>query len=129
MPHFKIFLIAGAVFGASGVVFGAFGAHALSDQLSSGSITAWETAVSYQLGHAAVLLIVGIWGRQSDVSARESAALILAGWGFLGGNVLFSGSLYVLALNGPLLLGPVTPVGGIALIFGWLALAGAALRH
>ncbi|MCZ6644501.1 MAG: DUF423 domain-containing protein [Gammaproteobacteria bacterium] len=128
MPHLKIFLTAGALFGATGVLFGAFGAHAHS-QLEVSSLHAWETAVSYQLSHAMALLLVGIWGLQVEVNAHLPTPLVLAGWSFLSGIVLFSGSLYLLALNGPSLLGPVTPIGGAALIFGWLALVGAALRR
>ena len=128
MPHLKIFLFAGAFFGATGVLFGAFGAHALSAQLSSGSLHSWETAVSYQLGHALVLLVIGVWGRQAEVSAHIRSTLAIAGWSFFSGIVLFCGSLYVLSLFGPSLLGPVTPLGGVAFIVGWLAIAVAALR-
>ena len=129
MPNLKIFLIAGALFGATGVIFGAFGSHALSDQLTAASLHSWETAVSYHLTHAMALVIVGIWGRQQTLSTRSSTPLVVAGWSFLIGVVLFSGSLYGLALGGPSLLGPLTPVGGGAFIVGWLALVGAAIRH
>ncbi len=129
MPHLKIFLIAGSAFGATGVLLGAFGAHALSSHLTSTSLHTWETAVNYQLSHAIALLIVGIWGLQVEVNAHTTTPIKLAGWSFLSGIVLFSGSLYVLALNGPSLLGPVTPIGGAAFIVGWLALIGAAFRR
>jgi len=122
-------LTAGALFGATGVLFGAFGAHALGSQLTSTLLHAWETAVSYQLSHAMALLVVGIWGRQIEVNARTPTAITLAGWSFLSGILLFSGSLYILALNGPSLFGLLTPIGGAAFIFGWLALVGAALRR
>lgn len=75
------------------------------------------------------LLIVGIWGLQVEVNAHPTTPIIVAGWSFLSGIVLFSGSLYVLALNGPAQLGPVTPIGGVAFIVGWLTLIGAALRR
>ncbi len=129
MPHLKIFLIAGAAFGATGVLLGAFGAHALSSYLTSTSLHTWETAVNYQLSHAIALLIVGIWGLQVEVDAHTTTPIKLAGWSFLSGIVLFSGSLYVLALNGPSQLGPVTPIGGAAFIVGWLTLIGAAFRR
>ena len=120
-------MIAGAFFGATGVLFGAFGAHALIDQVSSRSLHSWETAVNYQLLHALALLAVAVLGRQAQVSAH-TRALTIAGWSFLAGIVLFSGSLYVLVLTGLTLLGPVTPLGGLAFILGWLALAVAAIR-
>ncbi|TDJ23875.1 MAG: DUF423 domain-containing protein [Gammaproteobacteria bacterium] len=129
MPHLKIFLIAGAAFAATGVLLGAFGAHALSSHLTSTSLHAWETAVNYQLSHAMALLIVGIWGLQVEVNAHPPTPIIVAGWSFLSGIVLFSGSLYALALNGPSQLGPVTPIGGVAFIIGWVTLIGAALRR
>lgn len=127
MPHPQIFLIAGALYGATGVLLGAFGAHALASRLEGALRDTWETAVTYQLVHALALLIVGVWGRQSVVSAHTM--LIVAGWSFMIGILLFSGSLYTLALHGPRILGPVTPLGGVAFVLGWLALAGAALRH
>ena len=85
--------------------------------------------MSYQLTHAMALIVVGLWGRQAVVNAHTPTAFVIAGWSFLIGVVLFSGSLYVLALNGPSILGPVTPVGGAAFIAGWLALIGAAIRR
>ena len=129
MPHLKIFLIAGAFFGATGVLSGAFGAHALSNHLTPPSLHTWETAVSYQLSHAMALIVVGIWGARAETNVHPPTLMVVAGWSFLCGIVLFSGSLYALALNGPSVLGPVTPLGGGAFVFGWLALIGAALRH
>ena len=117
MPHSKIFLLAGALFSTTGVIFGAFSAHALKSQLTLGSLHSWETAVSYQMTHAMVLLVVGVWDRRSVVNAHTPTSLVIAGWSFLIGIVLFSGSLYGLALNGPSMLGPVTPIGGLFLIF------------
>jgi len=121
----NLFLAAGALLGATGVVLGAFGAHALAARLSESNLGVWDTAVSYQLTHALALLAVGILLR---VSAAGSTALTVAGWGFLVGVLLFSGSLYLLALGGPRLLGPVTPLGGVAFVLGWVALLVAALR-
>jgi len=121
----NLFLAAGALLGATGVVFGAFGAHALAARLSESNLGVWDTAVSYQLTHALALLAVGILLR---VSAAGSTALVVAGWGFGVGVVLFSGSLYLLALDGPRLLGPITPLGGVAFVVGWVALLVAALR-
>ena len=117
----KTFLIAGAVFGGSGVALGAFGAHALKARLDASSLSTWETAVLYQLVHGLALLVVGVWLLQGG-----PAVLRWAGWGYLIGVLLFSGSLYLLATLGASWLGPVTPLGGVAFIIGWLALLWAA---
>jgi len=106
-------------------MLGAFGAHALAARLSESNLAVWQTAVTYQLTHALALLLVGVLVRQSG---SGNAALGIAGWGFLIGVVLFSGSLYLLALGGPRVLGPITPVGGVAFIVGWVALLVGVLR-
>ncbi|MFP6836019.1 MAG: DUF423 domain-containing protein [Pseudomonadales bacterium] len=121
----SVFLAAGALFGASGVVLGAFGAHALASRFSESNQATWDTAVTYQLTHALALLVVGLLARDSGAS---STALSVAGWGFIVGVALFSGSLYLLAVDGPRFLGPVTPVGGAAFIVGWVALLVGVLR-
>lgn len=120
----KLFLAAGALYGATGVLLGALGAHAMTARLSPVNLAAWDTAVTYQLTHALALLLVGVLVRES----RGHVSLSIAGWGFLIGVVLFAGSLYVLALGGPRMLGPVTPIGGIAFIVGWVALLIGILR-
>lgn len=115
------------MYGATGVALGAFGAHGLRSQLSAAGLETWQTAVSYHLIHALALLAVGVWLRLGALAGGASpAALAVAGWSFVIGVLLFSGSLYGLALGGPGLLGPVTPVGGLAFIVGWLALIRAA---
>ncbi len=121
----RLFITAGALFGASGVLLGALGAHGSSDVHST-----WETAVHYQLIHALALLLVGVLAESNLRSAAFARylALQLAGWFFLAGILLFSGSLYVLALGGSTLFGPVTPIGGVAFITGWLALAASTVR-
>jgi len=107
------------VAGASAVLLGAFGAHALQKILDSHSLDLWHTAVNYHLWHAlALALAVGIGSGRSRRVAVVSFAL---------GIVLFSGSLYALALGAPRWTGIVTPFGGLALIVGWLAL-GLSLR-
>jgi uncharacterized membrane protein YgdD (TMEM256/DUF423 family) len=113
---------AGAL-GATGVLLGAFGAHALRPTLeASGLRDVWETASRYQLVHAAALLGLAGWLR-GDAGACGR----WAGRCWAAGTLLFSGSLYLLALGGPRWLGPVTPLGGGALIAGWV-LAGCAAR-
>ena len=114
----KPFVFSGALFGAAAVCLGAFGAHALAEVMSDRQVEVWDTAVQYQLVHALGLLLCGLLAREE--SARS---LRVAGWCFGLGMLLFSGSLYWLALGGPRFLGPVTPLGGVAFIAGWLALA------
>jgi uncharacterized membrane protein YgdD (TMEM256/DUF423 family) len=101
--------------------------------LSDSNLAVWDTAVTYQLTHALALLVVGLLTRApAPGRAREPGSarttLNIAGWAFLVGVVLFSGSLYALAFDGPRLLGPVTPIGGVAFITGWVALLIGALR-
>jgi len=111
--------------GAAGVASGAFGAHALRERLgAAGMREVWETAVHFQLLHAAALLGFAGWLRSPPGSGARSAAW--AAWLWILGTVLFSGSLYALALGGPRWLGPVTPLGGAALIAGWAMAAAAA---
>ncbi|HVP31916.1 MAG TPA: DUF423 domain-containing protein [Myxococcota bacterium] len=111
-----------ASLGALGVILGAFGAHALRARIDPAQLATWQTAVQYHLLHAVALLAVALW---SEASGRDTR-LCLALFGV--GIVLFSGSLYLLVLGGPRWLGPVTPLGGLCLICGWLALAWTAAR-
>ncbi|HEY4302174.1 MAG TPA: DUF423 domain-containing protein [Candidatus Didemnitutus sp.] len=107
-------LIAAGALGFLGVALGAFGAHALKETLEShATLDLWRTAVLYQLVHAVALFALAI-GR---VGAMPGAAPVGGCW--LAGVVLFSGSLYGLALGGPKILGPVTPLGGLSLLVGW----------
>ncbi len=103
--------------GFAGVVLGAFGAHLLKETLTaSGSLAIWQTAVLYHLVHSVALLAVAGWS-----GAGPKLAWIARCW--TAGIVLFSGSLYWLALGGPKILGPVTPLGGLALLLGWMFVA------
>ncbi len=103
---------------AIAVVAGAFGAHALRGQLDAGSFATFETATRYQLIHAlAAAFASDRAGRQGGPGAGLAALL------FVAGMVLFSGSLYGLALGGPRALGAITPLGGLSFIAGWLVLA------
>ncbi len=108
-------LLASSIFGLTGVVLGAFGAHALHDTLvTHGSTGTWETAVHYHLFHAVALLILGLARPAGPAPWLRRAGIA---WGT--GIVLFSGSLYLLALGGPKWLGPMTPLGGLGFIVGW----------
>lgn len=115
-------ILVSALTGALGVVLGAFGAHSLRARLDPAQLGTWQTAVQYHLLHALALLALALWSDATGRPAGLAAAL------FLAGIVLFSGSLYILALGGPRWIGPVTPLGGLCLIGGWLALAAVALR-
>jgi len=114
----RTFLLIGAVLGFLGVTFGAFGAHALRSRLSPEMLAVFETGVRYQMYHTfAVLIVAAAIGRIGDASL-----LVLAGWFFFAGILLFSGSLYALALTGVGIWGAVTPVGGLLFLIGWACL-------
>jgi uncharacterized membrane protein YgdD (TMEM256/DUF423 family) len=106
--------------GASAVLLGAFGAHALRDTLDPHHAELWHTAVNYHVWHALALVLAAGLGQ------GRSRRVAIGAFGL--GIVLFSGSLYALALNAPRWTGLFTPIGGLALIVGWLAL-GLSLRH
>ena len=119
------FLALGAASAALAVAAGAFGAHALRARLDARALEIWETAARYQMYHALALVLVAILLMKG--ATGNTGALRIAGWAFVAGTVLFSGSLYALALTGVTKLGAVTPLGGVAFIAGWVALARAAL--
>jgi uncharacterized membrane protein YgdD (TMEM256/DUF423 family) len=120
----RTFLALGAVSAAISVAAGAFGAHALKARLSPELLAVFETGARYELYHA-LGIIAAAWA-----AARfGGAAPAWAGWLFALGTLLFSGSLYALALTGVRALGAVTPFGGVAFIAGWIALALSALRR
>jgi uncharacterized membrane protein YgdD (TMEM256/DUF423 family) len=123
-PTAKLFILLGALAGAAGVVVGAFGAHALKARLAPDLLAVWQTAVQYHFWHALGLVAIGVLA----LHLPASAALKWAGWLMVAGLVLFSGSLYVLALSGARWLGAVTPFGGAAWIVAWVLLAVAVLR-
>lgn len=117
----RTFAVLGALSAFIAVAAGAFGAHALRARLSPDLLTVFETGARYQMYHALALLAVA-W-----VSSRAVGPLIgWAGWLFVAGTVLFSGSLYVLALSGVRQLGAITPLGGLCFLAGWICLALAA---
>jgi uncharacterized membrane protein YgdD (TMEM256/DUF423 family) len=106
------------------VAAGAFGAHALRTRLSAEMLGTWQTAVQYHAWHAIGLALVGLL----SIHAPDRAGLGLAAWLFVAGIVIFSGSLYTLALTGNRAWGAATPVGGVAFVLGWLAFAWGASR-
>jgi uncharacterized membrane protein YgdD (TMEM256/DUF423 family) len=117
----KNFLLIGSVAAFLAVGIGAFGAHGLRARLSPDMLAVFETGVRYHMYHALALLATAL------VMGRFSGSLVLcAGWFFTAGIVLFSGSLYALALTGITVLGAITPIGGLAFLLGWACLAIAA---
>jgi uncharacterized membrane protein YgdD (TMEM256/DUF423 family) len=119
----RTFFALGAIFAFLGVAGGAFGAHSLKAILSADMLAVFETAVRYQMYHALALFMVGWAGSRFD-----PAPVRLAGWMFVLGIGLFSGSLYLLSLSDVRWLGAVTPLGGLAFLVGWASLAWAALK-
>ena len=117
-------MILASLGGASGVMLGAFGAHALKDRLAEADLAIFETAVRYQMYHVLALFLTA-----SVISKLEPSSLpSYAGWLFVAGILIFSGSLYVLVLSGQRWLGAITPIGGICLIAAWFCLALAAFK-
>lgn len=106
---------AGGMLGLLGVAAGAFGAHALRDTVPARDLEIWQTGAHYQQVHAVVLVTLGLWPRAG--AAHRWAALLL-----VLGIVIFSGTLYAMVLGGPRVLGAITPLGGLCLMGGWLAI-------
>ncbi|NPU95234.1 MAG: DUF423 domain-containing protein [Gammaproteobacteria bacterium] len=120
----KTFIVIGAVAMALGVVLGAFGAHGLKSRLTPDLLAVYQTGVEYHLYHALGLILVGIL----VVQFPHISGLKVGGWLLLAGILVFSGSLYVLAISGVRWLGAVTPIGGLAFIAGWVWIAWSLVR-
>jgi uncharacterized membrane protein YgdD (TMEM256/DUF423 family) len=121
MSQNRLFMISG-LFGAAGVILGALGAHGFHEQLIQHQTTGiWQIAVLYHLVHTAALLALA---SQIDATTGRLFAVRAAAAGcWMGGILLFSGSLYGLALGAPRMLGPITPIGGVLLLAGWVFVA------
>ena len=119
----RLFFGLGALSAGLAVAAGAFGAHGLRARVSPEMLAVFETGARYQMYHALALLAVG-WA----ASRWPAGGAAIAGWLFLAGTLLFSGSLYLLALGGPRWLGAVTPVGGLCFLAGWALLAWSVAR-
>ncbi|MBC7450757.1 MAG: DUF423 domain-containing protein [Cytophagales bacterium] len=114
----KTFLLAGSIFAGLGVAIGAFGAHKLKPFLEqTGKLDTFEKGVTYQFYHSLALLLVGLLISQSQLNAKY---LGYAGYSFIGGILVFSGSLYILCLTETPKWGAVTPIGGLLMIAGWV---------
>lgn len=119
----KTFVILAGLFGMLGVATGAFGAHALEDRVTADMLDIWETAVKYQMYHA-----LALFGAAWLYHQTESTEALVAGWSFAAGILVFSGSLYLLVATGVRGLGAITPIGGLAMMVGWLSCILAALK-
>ncbi len=113
----------GALFGFLSVALGAFGAHSLKESLSEKSAAIYQTAAQYQMSHALALVLFGLWASQNPDAARP-----WVGWAFTAGILLFSGSLYALAMTGIRGFGAITPLGGVSFLVGWIMFAFLAWR-
>ena len=110
----KFWFISTAIFGFLSVGLGAFGAHSLKNILDDYGKSIYEKAVLYQMFHTMALFAVGVMQH-----LNKETSFSVAGWGFFLGIILFSGSLYLLATTGIKWLGAITPIGGVAFLFGW----------
>ncbi|MBD3584962.1 DUF423 domain-containing protein [Salinimonas sp. HHU 13199] len=118
----KLIICAGAAGGLTAVILGALAAHGLEGILSASSLQSFKTAVSYQMYHSLALLLV------AGLPQLKRSLAILAAWSFILGVLLFSGSIYLLTLAQLSWLGPVTPVGGLILMAGWILVLTAAIK-
>ncbi|HZW69042.1 MAG TPA: DUF423 domain-containing protein [Pseudogracilibacillus sp.] len=111
----KVFLIIGAIFGFLAVSFGAFGAHLLEGNIDDAKLKTWEKAVNYQMFHTLPIILAGLLLTKAQLSS-----LVWAGWLFVLGTVLFSGSLYLYSTTGTKFLAMITPFGGITFLVAWV---------
>ncbi|SUA66671.1 Protein of uncharacterised function (DUF423) [Oligella urethralis] len=120
----RLFIIIGAIFGFLGVALGAFGAHGLKQIVGTEQLAVWQTGVQYQMYHSLALLSVPLLA----LSLVHPGIARWAGWAFVLGVLLFSGSLYAIVLLGVKTLGLITPIGGLFFLAGWLLLLVATIK-
>ena len=120
----RIFVSIAAILGGLSVAAGAFASHALREKISDRALLIFETGARYQMYHALALLLVALLISREELS---QPSLVTSGWLFIAGIALFSGSLYALSLTGIKYFGAIAPLGGAAFVFGWGAIAFAAL--
>ena len=114
----KVFMIVGSILAGLGVAGGAFARHTLKSRLSAHALDIFETGIKYQMYHSLALLLVALL-LLSTVQQNYPSSLLWAGYAFILGILIFSGSLYALSLTGIKWLGAITPIGGIAFLIGW----------
>ncbi|WP_400161984.1 DUF423 domain-containing protein [Brevibacillus sp. TJ4] len=115
----KLFLMLGSISGFLSVALGAFGAHGLKARLDEYSLGVFQTGVTYQTTHALAIILVAMLIKWYP----EATGLTWAGWCFVAGTLIFSGSLYTLAISGIKTFGAITPIGGVLFLIGWALLA------
>lgn len=120
----KVFIIIAIINGFLSVALGAFGAHGLEGKVSESMLKVWEKAVTYQMFHTAILLIVGILATKI-----QGSSIIWAGWLFFIGILLFSGSLYIYSTTGIKSLAMITPFGGLTFLAGWILFGYAVVKY
>ncbi|MGM8364738.1 DUF423 domain-containing protein [Virgibacillus sp. W0181] len=120
----KLFLLAGVINGFIAVALGAFGAHGLEGKITEKAISTWEKAVLYQMFHTVALLITGL-----IISKIQGSGIYWAGWMFLFGIILFSGSLYIYSTTGVKWLAMITPFGGVLFLIGWILFGYAIVKY
>ncbi|MYL35726.1 DUF423 domain-containing protein [Pontibacillus yanchengensis] len=119
----KLFLILAVVNGFISVALGAFGAHGLEGKVSEKMLKTWEKAVDYQMFHTMALFIVGL------LMSKITGNLGAAGWAFLVGIILFSGSLYIYSVTSIKTFAMITPLGGVSFLIGWVLLGYAIVKY
>ncbi|SDN23605.1 Uncharacterized membrane protein YgdD, TMEM256/DUF423 family [Paenibacillus sp. yr247] len=120
----KLFLLLGSVNAFLSVALGAFGAHYLKQKLTPDKLDVFQTGVHYHMIHAIALILIALLSEKLANSSMVNAS----GWAIFIGIILFSGSLYALSLTGLKVFGPITPLGGLSFLIGWILLAIAALK-
>lgn len=119
----RLWFALGAVFALLGVLTGAFAAHGLENRLSADDLDTWQTGARYHFFHA-----LGLFATAYAAQRWGGGLTTAAGWLFVAGTILFSGSLYLLSISGNKALGAVTPVGGVCFLLGWAVLGAAAIK-
>lgn len=120
----KLLLLIGIVNGFLAVALGAFGAHGLEGKLTEKQLATWEKAVDYQMFHSVAILFTGLL-----MLKFQATSLTGAGWAFLIGIILFSGSLYLYSTTAVKTFAMITPIGGVAFLVGWILLGTAIMKH
>jgi len=129
VPTAQLFIAMASISGFLAVGFGAFGAHGLKNRLPAELLDVWHTAAQYQFWHTLVLLGIGILLSQgSSLQNFQSKYLVVSGWLFAAGILIFSGSLYFLCLSGVRWLGAITPIGGTLWLAAWACLCYSAIK-
>ncbi|EGG93043.1 hypothetical protein IMCC1989_1796 [gamma proteobacterium IMCC1989] len=119
----KLFLLFAAINGMIAVVLGAFGAHALKASIGASLLSAYQTGIQYHFIHVLALVGLALFILRLPATVTVPLPLVLAGCLWMAGVILFSGSLYGIAIGAPSWFGPITPLGGLLLIVGWLCFA------